>query len=307
MGERLELCRRPESALAHRNAKLAVETGSAKLTVGLLEAALLADFPAFDAEPWDRTGLQVGDPSCEVTKVAVALDATVPAIRQAAQAGANVLVTHHPPYLSAPDAFQPADSVAIANGAGVWEAATRGVALMCFHTALDASPRAAQVLPGMLGLQYEGSVLVPAVSCKGAALPTKGYGQVCSVRMDDVPFTLGQLAARCTAVFGRPPRVWGDFSRELAVVATATGSAGDVVRRALEEGIDCVICGEVKYHDALDAAQAGLALIDLGHDTSELPLVRVLVDAVVRAGVSGESVIVVNQSANWTHPEAVRM
>lgn len=307
MDEKLELCKRPENSLSRRDFSLAADAPIPDLTVGLLEAALLADFPAADAEPWDRTGLQVGDPSRMVAKVAVALDATVAAIRQACKAGANVLVTHHPPYLTAPDSFRPAESVAVSSGAGVWEAATSGMALMCFHTALDASPLAAGILPGMLGLNYEGVVLEPAASCRNAASPSKGYGQVCSVRDDDVPLTLGQLAARCTAVFGRPPRVWGDFSRNLAVVATATGSAGGVVRRALEEGVDCVVCGEVKYHDALDASQAGLSLIDLGHDTSELPLVRVLADAVVRAGVSRERVVFINQSANWTHPEAVRV
>ena len=31
------------------------------VTTGALERALLAEFPAADAEPWDRTGMSVGD------------------------------------------------------------------------------------------------------------------------------------------------------------------------------------------------------------------------------------------------------
>ena len=33
------------------------------VTTGALERALLAEFPAADAEPWDRTGMSVGDPA----------------------------------------------------------------------------------------------------------------------------------------------------------------------------------------------------------------------------------------------------
>ena len=50
------------------------------VTTGALERALLAEFPAADAEPWDRTGLSVGDPARLITGVAVALDQTVEAI-----------------------------------------------------------------------------------------------------------------------------------------------------------------------------------------------------------------------------------
>lgn len=120
------------------------------LTVGALEAALLAEVPASDAEGWDRTGMTVGDPARLVEGVAVALDPTVDAVREAASRGANVLLTHHPAYLEAPDAFGPASSVAANPGAGVWAAVEGGVALIALHTALDVSPRAARVLPGML-------------------------------------------------------------------------------------------------------------------------------------------------------------
>ena len=50
---------------------LRVEVGglrakSFQLSVGALEQALLAEFPAADAEEWDRTGLLVGDPAAPV-------------------------------------------------------------------------------------------------------------------------------------------------------------------------------------------------------------------------------------------------
>lgn len=270
------------------------------VTTGALERALLAEFPAADAEAWDRTGMTVGDPARLVTGVAVALDPTVEAIENAANAGANVLVTHHPAFLAPPSSFMPASSVAANPGAGVWRAVERGVSILSYHTALDVSVRAQRVLPGMLNLNFQ-QVLVPIPGSRD-----KGYGQLCALGEDD-GLTLGQLAARCTSVFGRTPRVWGDFPRELDRVVTATGSAGDLGRACLQAQVDCLVCGEIKYHDALELSQAGLAIIDLGHDTSELPLVAVLADAVESVGIPGDLVMVVDQGDNWSYPETLRV
>lgn len=272
---------------------------AAPLTVGALNRQLLADFPAADAEPWDRTGMAVGDPSRLVRKVAFALDPTVEAISSAADGGANVLVTHHPLYLSAPDSFAPASSAAANPGAGVWCSIERGVAVLSFHTALDVSPRAQQVLPGLLGLAFQ-RVLQPL-----ADTVEKGYGQLCAFEGEEL--SLAQLAARCTSVFGRAPRVWGDMPRRLERVVTCTGSLADTGRAALRAQADCVVCGEAKYHEALELSQAGLDIIELGHDVSELPLVPVLVAAVAALGVPEEAMFVVNQSDNWSYPESVRV
>lgn len=273
-------------------------------TVRAVEELLLDEFPAADAESWDRTGLVVGEGAVAVSKVALALDPTVAAIEKAAALGANVLVTHHPPFLDPPDSFAPERSRALNPGAGVWAALRSGVALMCFHTALDVSARAARVLPGMLGLDFTGRIVEPS----SAAAP-KGYGQLCRVAPNDAGDqpTLGVLAARCTAVFGRQPRVWGDFEAPLRRVVTATGSLGSVGRAALAAQADCVVCGEVKYHEALELAGAGLAIVELGHDVSELPLVALLAQSLLAAGLGEERLLVIDQSENWRHPEAIRL
>ncbi len=272
------------------------------LTIGALEAALLSAVPASDAEGWDRTGMTVGDPARLVENVAVALDPTPEAIAEAASRGANVLVTHHPAYLDPPEAFGPVRTLPAQAGSTVWTAVEAGVALIALHTALDVNPRAAHVLPDLLSLSFEGRLLMPL-----AAAPDKGYGQVCTVREDDGPLTLAQLAARCLSVFARPPRVWGDPAREVARVVTCTGSAGGVARECLRAQADCLVCGEVKYHDALALSQAGLCIVDVGHDASELPLVDVLAELVEQAGVASERVVHIDQRENWWHPESTRM
>lgn len=290
------------SAIVKQGGKLLSKTDRHH-TVGGLEAYLFKMFPAKTAEPWDRTGLLVGDRACPVTKVAVTLDPTPRAIEEAAKAGANVLLTHHPAFLTAPDSFEPAPSVALNPGAGVVAALKQGVALMDFHTALDVSRQAQTVLPGMLDLHYEGKVLAPIEESVSL-----GYGQICTVSAKELETQpLAHIAARCTAVFGRAPRVWGPLDANVRSVVTATGSASNVGMRALEAGIDCLICGELHYHDALDLAQAGLCIIELGHDVSEFPLTAVLADAVASYGIASDRVIIVDQTNNWTYPETIRL
>ena len=294
--------KKAEAALAKQGSR-ALAKPKKRLTIADLEKGLLKLFPAETAEEWDRTGLLVGEGALPVERVAIALDPTVETIKTAARAGATVLITHHPAYLSAPDAFSPEASVALSSGANVWEAIRSQVALMDFHTALDVSRQAQPVLPNMLGIHARGKVVEPIAGSR-----SRGYGQICSTSKDRGEVgTLAELAARCVSVFGRGPRVWGSPDRELETIVTCTGSAGKTAYAALEAGADCVVCGEVKYHDALALADAGLAIIELGHDTSEFPLTAVLAQACSQVGVDDRSIVILDQPNTWYTPEAIRL
>lgn len=266
-------------------------------TIGQLEAALLATFPAEDAENWDKTGLLVGDPAQVISRIGVALDATVDAVRLCVELGCNVLLTHHPAYLESPESLHPLEGGCIGSGSVVWEAASSGVALMDAHTALDVSPYAAQVLPHMLGLDFM-NVIQPIDEAN-----VKGYGQLCS---SGESLNLNQLASRCVSVFGRIPRVYGNPSTLLNRIGTCTGSAANLALVCIQQDIDCLICGEIRYHSAMDALSSGLCIIELGHDVSELPLCAVLAQFVGLAGISEDNICILDQGHNWWTPDAIR-
>ena len=285
--------------LAAVNADVLRRVSDIRWSVGGIERALLERYPVSDAEDWDRMGLLVGDPFEEAKGVAIALDPTVDAVRNAVSAGANVLLTHHPVFLDPPNRIRPLGTGDHGPGTVVWEAVKSGVSLINFHTALDVSADAAQMLPGMLGLEFQS--IVERVTADG-----RGYGQLCTIRPTDAPMTLRSLAARCLSVFGRPARVWGDFDTHLDTVVTCTGSAGDLVDHCLEAGYTCLVCGESRYHTVLPAIEAGLCVIELGHDVSELPLCAVLAAALRSAGYPETHITILDQSSNWTTPEAIR-
>jgi putative NIF3 family GTP cyclohydrolase 1 type 2 len=117
-------------------------------TVGALVEELTDRYATHWAEEWDRVGLVAGDPAKPITGVLVTLDATAEAVERAQTAGANVLVTHHPPFLDLPE------RVAAGPGpGGALEAALRtGVAMVAMHTNLDRSPAGASSLARALGL-----------------------------------------------------------------------------------------------------------------------------------------------------------
>jgi dinuclear metal center YbgI/SA1388 family protein len=103
-------------------------------------------FPPDWAEPWDVVGLLAGDPDASVDRVFVSLDPTLQTLDRAIDAGAQVLLTHHPSFLKPAERLVPA-------AAGVsFAAVAAGVALVAAHTNLDRAPAGASVLPGMIGL-----------------------------------------------------------------------------------------------------------------------------------------------------------
>ena len=53
-------------------------------------------FPAAAAEDWDNVGLLTGDDEREVHHVFLALDLTDETLEEAIEAGADMIVTHHP-------------------------------------------------------------------------------------------------------------------------------------------------------------------------------------------------------------------
>lgn len=72
------------------------------ISVSDILGALESWMPSGMAQSWDNVGLQVGRPEKQVTSVLVALDLTPAIIDEARGKGANLIITHHPPFLQAP-------------------------------------------------------------------------------------------------------------------------------------------------------------------------------------------------------------
>lgn len=245
-----------------------------ELTVADIVLVLRAEFPFSTAAEWDNNGLLVGDGDAEVTGIALALEPSLDALALTVSAGANVLVTHHPALLDPIGAVTPHGGYAAEV---VYRAVETGVALINVHTPLDLAPEAKLLTGQRLGLvpmadlpHAEPDPLAPN---DPIASRSPAYGYLWRA-LDGS--TVGSIAGEATASYGAGIRVWGDFDREVRTVATGTGSGSSLIGDAWDAGADVLVVGEIKYHAAIEALDRGMAVIELGHDRSEWPLVSLL-------------------------------
>ncbi|NKZ90692.1 Nif3-like dinuclear metal center hexameric protein [Rhodococcus hoagii] len=113
--------------------------------IGALETA----YPPALAESWDSVGLVAGDPTEEVRKVVVAVDATAAVVDEALASGAQLLLVHHPLLLRGVDTV----GAHTPKGALLHRLIRGGCALYSAHTNADrADPGVSDALAGALGL-----------------------------------------------------------------------------------------------------------------------------------------------------------
>jgi dinuclear metal center YbgI/SA1388 family protein len=84
------------------------------------------------------------------------------------------------------------------------------------------------------------------------------------------------LVARCRQRLGGEVRAAGDLDRPVRTVAMCGGAGASLIPDALRAGADAFITGDLKHHQALDAAAAGLTVVDAGHHATEWPFVTAL-------------------------------
>jgi dinuclear metal center YbgI/SA1388 family protein len=89
------------------------------------------------------------------------------------------------------------------------------------------------------------------------------------------PLPLGELAARAKHTLSASVvQVVGDPARPVRTVALACGAAGEFLSDAIRRKADVFLTGEVRFHDALTARGANVALVLPGHYATERPAVE---------------------------------
>ncbi|MDB0441580.1 Nif3-like dinuclear metal center hexameric protein [Clostridioides difficile] len=66
-------------------------------------------------------------------------------------------------------------------------------------------------------------------------------------------------------------RVVGNLNTDITKIAVVTGAGSEFVKKAKRQGADVLITGDVKYHEAQDALDMGMCIVDCGHfDTEDI-------------------------------------
>ncbi len=231
----------------------------------LAEVAAVAEqlWPLNGAEEWDAPGLLSGDPSAEVTRLLLAVDAVADTVDEAVEIGADLLLVHHPLLLRGVTTV--AESTA--KGALLARLIRGGCALYSAHTNADivATGTSAR-LAALLGL----TDAVPIIE----TAPGVGLGRVGAL---PEPTTLGALARRLAGILPATAtgvRVAGEFDRAVSHVALCGGAGDSLLSEPSVRGSDVYITADLRHHPASEAVETarvagGPALIDVSHWASE--------------------------------------
>jgi len=91
------------------------------------------------------------------------------------------------------------------------------------------------------------------------------------------PMNLNELAELVKRRLNLPyVLVVGDGEDRVRQVGVVSGSGASFLRQARAEGLDVLVTGDLKYHDARDAEALGLNVIDAGHYGTEIVVVQLL-------------------------------
>jgi dinuclear metal center YbgI/SA1388 family protein len=234
-------------------------------TIATIAAFLEQIAPCRLAEEWDNVGLLVGHRTQAVEKLMTCLTVTPATAAEAIEAGANLIVTHHPMPFVATRRLT-ADTTA---GRLLLDLIAARIAVYSPHTAFDSAfqgvnHRLATGL-GLRGIM----ALVPHAEGQG----TGRWGWLPeALSLRDLSNRLKKfLSIERLQMVGRP-------GQAIRMVAVGCGAADSLLDAARQIGCDAMVLGEARFHTCLEAEAAGIGLLLPGHFASERFAVVCLAD-----------------------------
>ncbi|CAN5795235.1 Nif3-like dinuclear metal center hexameric protein [soil metagenome] len=208
------------------------------------------DIAAYD-DP-SLNGLQV-EGAKEITKVALAVDASLSAIEGAAGAGADMLIVHHGLF------WGPAKPIVGPHRARIAALLEHDINLYAAHIPLDAHREVGNNwglarLLGLDDLQDFGTWRGRPVGVKGV-FPT--------------PTSLRDIADTLERQLGESVLVHAGGPLEIASLGIISGGAAESVVEAAAEGLDAFLTGEPKHDTFHDAFELKINAMFAGHYMTE--------------------------------------
>lgn len=217
-------------------------------------------FPLDSAMNYDNPGYITGSSFEEVRKAVLALDATTDAVEFAANAGADMLIVHHPLIFGGIRTVCEDDI----KGNIITNLIRRGVTSYAAHTNLDINNEFSnRILAQRLGLRKDSIEVPEGVACgvRGKLTPRMDIGSFAHMMKE---------ALDCSGVITYAP-----IDREVRNVFVQGGAFDEESIPVLPElGIDTVVSGEIKHHIMLELEEYGISGIIAGHNATERPFME---------------------------------
>ncbi len=208
----------------------------------------------------DNVGLLVGNLDSEVTKVLITLDVDEFVVREAIDKKAELIISHHPLM------FRPISSLTETNPEQrcIRLMVENSISLISAHTNLDSVQGGLNdFLSSKLSI-VNTSVIDVNGEYRGNPY---GFGRVGEFEEEMSLSEVLNLVKTRLGCMGM--RYVGSPETLIKKVAVNSGSGADVLTYCIENKIDLLITGDVKYNQARCAYESGLCVIDAGHYETE--------------------------------------
>lgn len=217
-----------------------------------------ATYPRNAALDFDNVGLLAGRSEKEVNRVYLALDATDEIITRAVEAGADMLVTHHPLIFSPLKKVTDEDFVS----RRVMRLIQNDISYYAMHTNYDVLGMA-ELAEKILDIRD--TQVLDVTGADGER--EEGIGRIGRLEREM------SLEECCVYVKHKlnlgSIKVFGDMNRRVRTLAVSPGSGKSAIKPAIQKGADVLVTGDIGHHDGIDAVEQGLAVIDAGHYGTE--------------------------------------
>ena len=212
------------------------------------------------AEDWDNVGLLVGDRQADVNKVMTCLTVTPASAEEAIQKNVDLIVTHHPL------PFRPVKKITTDKTPTklLWNLIRNGIAIYSPHTGFDSAPEGInRSVCDRIGLTN----IRPLIPIESTNDQTVGAGRIGELKIET---TLDQFVQSLKQAYSiEQIRFVGTGKSKCKTIASACGSGGSFLAKAITAGCDTLITGEADFHSCLEASAQNVNLILLGHYVSE--------------------------------------
>jgi dinuclear metal center YbgI/SA1388 family protein len=222
-------------------------------------ATFLDEFaPSRLAEDWDNVGLLTGDRRTPVERIMTCLTITPESAAEAIANSVQLIVTHHPLPFHAIKRIT-TDTV---PGKLLWELIRAGVAIYSPHTGFDSAGEGInQNLARRLSLAS-----IEPLQVNSGDLNGLGAGRMGTLKDANLRFVINRLKQEFNLI---QLQYVGELDQTCQRLAVACGSGGSFLAAAIARGCDTFVTGEASFHTCLEAKANGVALILLGHYSSE--------------------------------------
>ena len=210
--------------------------------------------PASFAMDWDNSGFLLGDREAEIKSVLISVDVTKDVVKEAVEKRADLILAHHPMI------FKPISRVVKEDVIGdkILTLAENHINVVCIHTNFDVIGMADEVAD-RLSLRHKKVLDVTFED----DIAKEGFGRTGMLPRE---MSLKELADQVKLKFNIPGVVmYGDGDAIVERVAICGGSGKSFIPNAIAQKCQVLITGDIPYHEALDALQDGMYLIDAGH------------------------------------------